>query len=226
MALRRFVGRFFATLVVLLSSLLVATSARAESDSDSEPGARPIRYASVELNPLVLLVHRVSGQVQVGVIGPVSLVASASRLSLDDSLHYSEYDETVFGAPSLSGWLFEIGPRVALPLGTSRVYVWMQPSFLADRLEQGPELSCSGGGSGSCQRVGGATSIRRTGVALDVGFHFRIGAGFYATTGFGISHKSAANVDEGSSNSPIAAPPLYSGGATNLRLLASLGFGF
>jgi hypothetical protein len=209
----------------LVSSLAFATSLHAESKAEEQkPPPRPIQYASVEINPLVLPFHRVSGQLQVGIYGPVSLVGSVSRIAIADSQHYSEYDETVFGNHRLEGWLFEIGPRFHLPLGTKYVYSWGQPSLLVDVVTQGPSLKCDGR---DCQSNGVTSSARRTGVAFDAGFHFQILPVWYATVGLGISTKTAVNnFAADTSNSPLAAPDLYSRGTTNSRLLASFGVGF
>src|SRR5262245_31012698 len=56
------------------------------------PSMRPIKYASAELNPLAMLVGLFGGQVEVGIAGPVAVVASPGYLSFGNGFHCSEVD--------------------------------------------------------------------------------------------------------------------------------------
>ena len=145
-------------LVVLLSPSL----AHAAEDDDPNDDIRPVQYASLELNPLGAAVDRYGGQIQVALMGPLTLVGGASRIE----------------NAAVRGWAFEVGSRLFFGLaprradGTRIAHVFLAASYLADDL-----------------RVGDSRGERR-GVALDAGLHARIGYGFYALTGLGVAHRS------------------------------------
>lgn len=136
--------------------------ARAEAE-DRDDDLRPVRYASIEVNPLALAVDRFGGQGQVAVMGPLTFVLGASRVDTTD----------------LRGWAYEVGSRLFFGLeplredGRRLAHVWLGASYLADDLEQG-----------------GVRGERR-GVALDLGLHARIRHGFYVLAGVGIAHRSS-----------------------------------
>lgn len=154
-------SRALAFLVVLLVPSIAHAS---ESDGEDDPNdeMRPVRYASVEVNTLGPAVERYGGQLQVAVMGPLTLVGGMSRIE----------------SAAVSGWSMELGSRLFFGLAPRRTdgsrvaHVFLACSFLADDL-----------------RVGDTRGERR-GVALDAGVHLRLAHGFYALGGVGIAHRS------------------------------------
>lgn len=152
------------TFVFLLFVLVPSTAHAAEAEAEDDPSddMRPVEYASVELNALGPLVERHGGQLQLGIMGPLTLVGSVSRI------------ETA----AVTGWAIEVGSRLFFGLAPRRAdgsrfaHVFLACSFLADDI-----------------RVGGTHGERR-GVALDAGVHLRIVHGFYALGGVGVAHRS------------------------------------
>lgn len=157
--------RLLSFIVILL---FVPSVARAESEpreereDDPSEDMRPVRYVSVEANPVAAGVGRFGGQLQFALMGPLALVGGASRIEND----------------ALRGWALEVGSRIYFGLSPRRAdgsriaHVWLAASYLADDL-----------------RVG-ATHGERRGVAIDAGVTARLGSGFYALGGVGIAHRS------------------------------------
>jgi hypothetical protein len=154
-------SRALASLIVLFLPSL-AHAAEAEGEDDPSDDVRPVQYASVEANALGPAVDRYGGQVQVAVMGPLTLVGGMSRIE----------------NAAVSGWAAEVGSRLFFGLAPRRAdgsriaHVFLACSFLADDI-----------------RVGDTRGERR-GVALDAGVHMRIAYGFYALGGVGIAHRS------------------------------------
>lgn len=146
--------------------LFVPWSAHAaESDGvDDDPAddVRPVQYASIELNPLGVAVDRYGGQLQVALMGPLTLVGGMSRIE----------------NAALRGWAVEVGSRLFFGLaprradGTRFAHVYLAASYLADELY-----------------VADSKGERR-GVAIDAGVHARIGHGFYVLGGVGVAHRA------------------------------------
>ena len=155
--------RAFAS-VFLLLILLPSTAHAAETEAEDDPSddPRPIQYASVEANVLGPLVDRYGGQLQVAVMGPLTLVGGMSRIE----------------NAAIRGWAVEVGSRLYFGLaprradGSRMVHVFLACGFLADDV-----------------RVGDTRGERR-GVALDAGAHVRLVHGFYALGGVGVAHRS------------------------------------
>jgi hypothetical protein len=155
--------------LVLVGCLLsiVPGAARAETAAPSEPDReddlRPVRYASIEVNPLAAAVDRFGGQGQVAVMGPLTFVLGASRIDARD----------------LRGWAYEVGSRLFFGLeprrrdGLRLAHAWLAATYLADYVEQQ------------------GTRGERRGVAFDVGLHARLRYGFYVLAGVGIAHRSS-----------------------------------
>lgn len=149
--------------VVLLSSLSArAAESEPEGKDEREDDLRPVRWASVEVNPLAAAVDRFGGQGQVAVMGPLTFVLGASRVDTEQ----------------LKGWAYEVGSRLFFGLeprradGTRIAHAWLAASYLADDLAQG-----------------GVRGERR-GVAFDLGVHARVRWGFYVLAGVGVAHRS------------------------------------
>ena len=147
-------------LALLLPS--VARAAETDGEDDASDDVRPVTYASVEANAIGPLVDRYGGQLQVAVMGPLTLVGGASRIE----------------NAAVRGWAIEVGSRLFFGLaprhadGSRVAHVFIACSFLADDV-----------------RVGDTNGERR-GVALDAGVHVRIAHGFYTLAGVGIAHRS------------------------------------
>lgn len=152
------------TLVFLFVLLTPALARAAESAAEDDPDddVRPVRHASIEVNPIALGVGRYGGQLQVALMGPLTLAFGMSRMENATS----------------SGWAMELGSRLFFGLAPRRAdgsrvaHVFLAASYLADDL-----------------RAGGARGERR-GVAIDAGVHLRIADGFYALGGVGLAHRS------------------------------------
>lgn len=225
---------FFSWFVFLAFGVSLAWTARAEA-AESFTLQRPITYASVEVNPLAVLAHRYGGQVQVGLAGPISIVGSAIYLHDPNDRRYSAYEERMFGNMSLTGWTFELGPRVFAELKTPaqypRMHVFVQPSLLIDRLHEGDDLVCRKGSS-TCDYVEGR-DIHRNGIALDVGATVTSRQGFYALAGVGYGAYFGGPPFWGrSTGSPVFIdrdtfdPTIIQRGHKSVRLLLAVGFGF
>lgn len=151
-------------LAFLFVLLLPSIAHASENDGEDDPSddVRPVRYASIEVNPLGIAIDRSGGQLQVALMGPLTLVGGASRIE----------------NAAVRGWAFEVGSRLFFGLaprradGTRVAHVFLAASYLADDL-----------------RVGHTRGVRR-GVALDAGVHLRLRHGFYALGGVGVAHRS------------------------------------
>ena len=74
--------------LVALSFLSTTVRARASDDATAYVAPRSTRTLSVEFNPLALVVDPIGGQLQGGIAGPISLVASVSHLALPNGQSY------------------------------------------------------------------------------------------------------------------------------------------
>lgn len=158
--------RVFAFVLALASLALpsVAHAAEAETQPEDDPSddVRPVHYASVEANPLGLAVDRYGGQLQVAIMGPLTLVGGLSRIENQ----------------AVQGWSIEVGSRLFFGLvprradGTRIAHVFLAASYIAEDL-----------------RAENQTGERR-GVAFDAGIHARLAHGFYALGGVGIAHRA------------------------------------
>lgn len=147
--------------VLLVPSLAYAAEGR-DGEDDPSDDVRPIQYASVEVNTLGPAVGRYGGQLQVALMGPLTLVLGASRIE---------------GA-AVRGWATEVGSRLFFGLAPRRAdgsrvaHVFLAASFLADDIT-----------------VGGTRGERR-GVALDAGISVRLRHGLHALGGVDVAHRS------------------------------------
>jgi hypothetical protein len=154
-------SRALAFVLVLLGPS-VAHAAESDIEDDPNDDMRPVEYASVEANVLGPLVDRYGGQLQVAVMGPLTLVGGMSRIE----------------NTAVRGWAVEVGSRLYFGLAPRRAdgsrvaHVFMACSFLADDIHAG------------------GTHGERRGVALDAGVHLRLRHGFYALGGVGLAHRS------------------------------------
>jgi hypothetical protein len=175
-----------AAILLACSFVSLAHASEEEGKRPEAPASRPVRHASVEFNPLALLAGRTGGQVQVGLVGPLALVGSASRLSLGGDQRWSDYDKVMRGDPALTAWCFELGPRAYLPVSwgrVGRVDLWVGAAYLHDQLHEGGVQSGPvTGGHGS---TAPPKDARRDGFAMDFGVQLTAKAGVYLLTGLG-----------------------------------------
>ena len=167
------------SLMVMVACAVTLAVGAARAD-EPERDLRPIRYASLEVNPVGMLSARYGGQLQVGLIGPVSLVGGMSHIHLEDDQNVGSSADLsgVAGGPDISGWHYELGPRFYVPVHagrSGRVDLVLAPSYTHDDLRQGGILSCNaysdkGPPPGQTCGRGPATSVTRDGFALDGGF--------------------------------------------------------
>jgi hypothetical protein len=216
---------------VFLCAVLTAGGATADEVDATRADPRPIRFASVEVNPLALLVGRVGGQAQLALYGPLTLVGSAAHVHMPGGQHYSEYDETVVDDPTVTGWSFELGPRAYVGLASRpnrvRLDLWLGASYLHDALHEEGALTCSGSSEGLNCATGSPRDIARDGFALDVGFQATTPVGFYVLAGLGHQWTSAsAPFSRGDSIAilPTVTDVMKSDKAP--RILLSLGWAF
>lgn len=154
---------FLAVLVFVPSIAHAAEEEGREAEDDPNIDVRPVRYASVEVNPLSAAVSRYGGQAQVAIMGPLTVVGAVSRIE----------DATV------QGWAVEVGSRLFFGLAPRRAdgsriaHVFLAASYLADDLRSNDMHG------------------ERRGIALDVGVTARLTHGFYVLGGVGVAHRNA-----------------------------------
>ena len=185
---------FLGCFIALLVTFAPARSAHAGEGAAEAYALRPIRFASLELNAVAPVAGRIGGQLQVGLIGRLTIVASATHLQLKDTQYYSEYDEEVRGNPAVEGWTFELGPRLYLgkarPLDQARAAMprvdwWLAVSGIGQFVKQGGIMT-DDGGYPYPTTVGGSKNVQRNGVAFDLGVQFSAGP-IYLLFGVGVS---------------------------------------
>jgi hypothetical protein len=177
------------SIATAFSLLLLAPTAHAGGSDLTLSGMRPIKIASVELNPLAVLVGRFGGQAQVGLFGPVTFVGAASRVSFGDGQYYSDYDEVVYGAPAVKGWAYELGPRVFWRMATAanlpRVDLYLGGSWVREDLTESGFVSCGHALGDWCSPDGTSRDASRRGFAIDLGAQATTSYGFYILGGVG-----------------------------------------
>ncbi|WP_394832717.1 hypothetical protein LVJ94_40060 [Pendulispora rubella] len=166
--------------------------AHAEEAPAPEKEWRPLRYAALEFNAVAPAAGRIGGQLVLGVVGRLSVVAGLTHLSLKDGQKLGEYDHVVTGNPSLQGWVFELGPRLYLSKPPEldatvprkgRFDWWLGVSHIVQVLQQGGIMSRDPKPYNS---YGPSQDIQRQGVAFDLGFQATTAAGFYLSMGVGL----------------------------------------
>jgi hypothetical protein len=167
----------------------VPPSPPAGTPNRDEP-ARPIRFFSVEANPLAVLVGHVGGQLQLGLVGPFTLIGGASHVMLADSQRASSYDTgvmTVYGRAAVDGFATELGIRGFLPIKArkkptdARVDLMLTASWLHAALTEGGRMvGCASG----CTTLL-PTDVTREGIAIDAGIQATFANGLYVLGGLG-----------------------------------------
>jgi hypothetical protein len=225
------VKRHATAVLAAVAGLIVLTFGH---EAAAAPEARPVRHASLELSPLALLGHRYGGQAQVGVYGPLTLVGSVSRIAIGDTQHVPHPDNPdaidVSGAPSLTGWSFELGPRAYLPLDrrAHRIDAFFGVSYVHDALSQGAQQACSTTCDDPSRTIvtSALPEVQRNGAAFDVGIQatlasgllFSFGAGWVVTS----AHGEIAPVNDGWA--ALLEPSAYERMQSHPRLLATIGW--
>jgi hypothetical protein len=204
------------------------TAEAAEKESDARP-ARPVRWASAELNPLAMLAGLFGGQAQVGIAGPVTLQAGLSYFGDGQDVRCAGTDGCST-TPGAHGTIFEVGPRVFFPLdrpttGRPPVYAWIGPAWGHNWM--------------TIHAVAGETprsSFEKNRAILDVGVHVPVGSTpVYLTTGVGYSKaldsNGAGRLDPQAPNLASSLfdgtyPSQYVANGTSIRVLFAVGAGF
>jgi hypothetical protein len=191
---------------------------------------RPIRFVSVEMNVLSPGVGRLGGQLQAGLYGPFTAVASVGHLALDDTQRFSSYDDAKFGNPAVRGWTSEIGLRVFMrvrrPHGQTkqgRVDLFLAASFLYDHLEEDAPRTCQKGGT--CASTA-KKDVDRIGGAVDAGVHIALSDHVYVLTGLGYRSESPRFQQHETGHYLDFSLEDIERGGRSVRLTAALGFGF
>jgi hypothetical protein len=228
------VGRGIFGFTVVLAVLVQAAPADAAESEESaveQPPPRPVRWASAELNPLATLAGLFGGQVQVGIVGPVSLQAGLSYFGTGQNVRCAGTDgcDTTPGA---HGMLLEVGPRVFVPLerrapgqGRPPVYAWIGPAWGHNWMTVDPVAGSLLG-----------ASFQKNRAILDVGVHVPLGTTpLYLTTGVGYSKAldsdGAGKLDPRAPNLASSLfdgtrPTPYVANGTSIRVLFAVGVGF
>jgi hypothetical protein len=219
-----------AGLLLLLAVVAVTSQVHAAEEEEAPISPRPFRTASVELNPLAVLIGRFGGQLQVGVVDGLAFVASASVVELSSTAAYKSSDPSSYdgeqqdagpsGHYGLSGVQLELGPRFYIPLGRRSgqpAWLWGGLSMLHDRLRQFSTTS-----DGPFHQFEGSP-FKRYGVALDFGAHVPIHGGFYASGGVGVLVRTPVQfIDDGGG---MINDVMQQKGALTPRLLFAFGWG-
>lgn len=186
---------------------------------------RMANHVAIEVNPLALAARTASGQLEIGITGPLSVVGSLGWMNLGSGQFFDTDAGHRYwrGRPALDGLLCEVGPKVSFPLTGARptgrrplFYGWASVSFTYDWLREEGLISSEGGPAGPGRR------IRRAGVAVDTGLTLPIGAGFYVGMGIGLGVRGGGPTIR--SSGAILAFPSFQRETVTPRVLGVVGF--